>query len=68
MAIVAIALLIAVLLAVSYLITVGLTWLVLTLVNAIWHLGLDWNVWLLGLLAWVVFWILRSIFKHSSKD
>lgn len=54
-------------LAVSYLFTVALTWLVLVLVEAIWGVTTEVNVWLLGLLAWVVIGVLKSIFKSDKN-
>lgn len=53
----------AVLFGISYLVTVGLVWLVLFLINGAFGLSLSFNVWLLGALVWVVCLALRLLFK-----
>lgn len=59
--------LVAVALAASYLITVGVTWVTLWLVALTFGATWDVNVWALGGLVWIAFWVLRGIFKTEVK-
>jgi hypothetical protein len=49
--------------ALSYLITTGLVWLVLWLLQELFNITLDLNLWLLGLLVWIVLSVLSATFK-----
>lgn len=49
------------LIVLSYLITVGFVWVVLWLLGALFSLHFGFNVWLLGLLVWMLMCFIRSI-------
>ena len=53
--------LIALVLTLGYLVMVGLVWAIQFLVNVIFSTSFDYNVWLLGLLAYIVYVIINGM-------
>lgn len=63
----AILMLSTVMFAISYVLTVGTTWLALYLAHLLWQFTWHPNVWVLGAFVWVVMFVLRGTFSSSKK-
>ena len=64
---VAIFALVLVLVGISYLFTVALTWFAMKLAHMLWQFTWNPSVWVLGGFVWIVLFALRIIFTGGNK-